>query len=1221
MKMATLKRSGRQVAETLARGLVWISLISAASLSAATVDTIGGGPITSGGKPYGYRNGSTLLESQFNGPAGIALDAGNTNLYVADLTNNAVRRVDFTTGLTTTFASNGISRPVAVAVDGARNVYVLNRGTGSNGRILRFDRFGILRATNAPSLVNATAMVMDDATNLYVTVSGNTVIRVTPTNVVTTIATIPNAGTALQGITITSGGLLAITDSGNHGIWLVNPNVVGGNPTPLTGFNGPGDQLGPPDFAQFNRPWGIAGANQNILIVADRGNHRVKMVTIDGIVEHFYGIPQSLWFPNQQFPGWFDGEACDNGFGTCAEAREPYAVTIANNGDVYTSEFKYHILRKVTGTGLPEDPPPPPQVQKPQIGYVTFPFPEFLSQLNVESSSFVFNNEVIIAIRGEPGSEVRYTIGPKPAIGSIPDPSPNSGITPPPYQNNWTLNQVGAGILNTFPDTLIKAIGIKNDGSPNSQVVEARFQFITGTPVINGKNAASFTVSNITVGAAMYYTTDGSDPDTNSPITKLVVNPVQITDIPTNFTFKVQAFRDGFQPSSITSFDFSASNFIPTRITFGANNVSEPRSAFVARPGQIFYAPVTLQLKPEGEQMYSLQFNVGVTNGAGSPAVQPGAGIDFFSSLISSVPREEGDHNPPFSDWFLTIRPFLMSSTTVSNGIGQSIFVNTNNNLLGVGWLYRSGFEYTVTDSNFVVLTHFDTRNHDLISFSSAHDTLFVKENGVVVVGAYSFEVPSNAAMGDQYFLQLGSPSATRDGIGAPGSDVLILPPVAPQAVTVGTPMYLVGDAAPFGWFNAGDFGNSNLNNADVMQVYQSGVLGVNAPPRNSDLFRAMDSSGRLRGVDLGNQVFAEGPLADPDVIANLFDGSNAGSINAMTFGDGELAIDDVYVTFRRSLDPSVDWVKRFWSTEFNQFVAINVPSQAFNSNSPAALPFVDSYPQQKSGSTVSPSLVFSAGDAIAGAGQLIQIPVKAKVLGNHPLRVAGLSVTVTPLDGSPKITSQVQFSPAAGLGAPTITMPKHSGNYNAAWLNNSIGGLSGDATMGTLTIRIPTNATASSAYAVRFEHASGSPNGHLLFPKQTLKGLVTTTDRSSSTYNDGIPDSWRLKWFSTVNNLLSQASADADGDGASNLHEYKAGTNPNDVKSILKVNSEKEYSGECVVRWPSALNKQYVIEKSYALYGGSWTSVSTNSGTGWEMEYRDPHATGNCFYRVRVNE
>jgi hypothetical protein len=112
------------------------------------------------------------------------------------------------------------------------------------------------------------------------------------------------------------------------------------------------------------------------------------------------------------------------------------------------------------------------------------------------------------------------------------------------------------------------------------------------------------------------------------------------------------------------------------------------------------------------------------------------------------------------------------------------------------------------------------------------------------------------------------------------------------------------------------------------------------------------------------------------------------------------------------------------------------------------------------------------------------------------------------------------------------------------------------------------------------------------------------------------------LRWFGTVNNLLSHAHADADGDGASNWHEYKAGTDPNDVKSILRVGSKNEPgSGECVVRWPTAADKQYIVERSSSLYGDNWIPVSTNAGTGWNLEYHDTNPAGNCFYRVRVAE
>src|SRR5262249_54841443 len=142
-------------------------------------------------------------------------------------------------------------------------------------------------------------------------------------------------------------------------------------------------------------------------------------------------------------------------------------------------------------------------------------------------------------------------------------------------------------------------------------------------------------------------------------------------------------------------------------------------------------------------------------------------------------------------------------------------------------------------------------------------------------------------------------------------------------------------------------------------------------------------------------------------------------------------------------------------------------------------------------------------------------------------------------LDGSPELTTPVQFTPNPALGTPGLTSTRGNGTYAATWLNRSIAGLSGDATVGTLTVKIPTNATSSSAYAIHFDHASASPNGIASFKKQTKTGLLTLSDRSASSWNDGIPDSWRLRYFGSINNVLSAPSADADGDGANNWAEY----------------------------------------------------------------------------------
>jgi hypothetical protein len=173
------------------------------------------------------------------------------------------------------------------------------------------------------------------------------------------------------------------------------------------------------------------------------------------------------------------------------------------------------------------------------------------------------------------------------------------------------------------------------------------------------------------------------------------------------------------------------------------------------------------------------------------------------------------------------------------------------------------------------------------------------------------------------------------------------------------------------------------------------------------------------------------------------------------------------------------------------------------------------------------------------------------------------------------------------------------------------------------LTVTLPTNVTSTAAYAIHFDHASGSPNGLISYPDKTLTGLITLSSRTNSTFGDGIPDSWRLRYFYSVNNLLSQASADADGDGVNNLQEYLAGTDPTDPKSFFKNigtdPASAQQPGDCVISWPSVSGKQYVIERSSSLIAPAWTVVATNNGTGITMKYHDTTGGGVRFYRVRV--
>jgi hypothetical protein len=458
--------------------------------------------------------------------------------------------------------------------------------------------------------------------------------------------------------------------------------------------------------------------------------------------------------------------------------------------------------------------------------------------------------------------------------------------------------------------------------------------------------------------------------------------------------------------------------------------------------------------------------------------------------------------------------------------------------------------------------------------------------------------------------------------IATPTNGSLAAGPInAIKVVTVGQRKYVAGDCAPFRWFNAGDFGDTNLDNSDVEQVFQSAIYSLNNPPLGSDFFDGMDSCGGTY-QDLGHGYLEfNSYISGPAALNPLFDGNNT-SINQIAFGDGILDVCDVYVTYRRSLDPSLTWFRRFWTNGVRAAEAV-FPQPKLLTRLQGAASTAQSKVCSSQSLTNPPSVNFAATDFIGSAGQTIQVPITARIFGDYPLRVLMLNLNVVPLDGSPALTSPVQFLPNAALGAPGMSASTGNGNYAAAWLNSTNTGLTGTASLGTLVVTIPASASSSAAYAIHFDHASASPNGLASFPKQTLTGLITLSSRTNSCYHDGIPDSWRLRWFGTIYNALSAANADACGDGINNWEKYVAGIDPTDPKAYPHLNTRNPVpsGAAAAIHWPSVSGKQYVIERSASLFPGSWITIATNTGTGTEMEFDDGTGTSASarFYRVRI--
>lgn len=339
--------------------LLLAGLLAGSAPAQTTVSTLSGGPSSSNpNSASGSADGNTQSEAQFNTPGGMTLEATGSVLWLADTANNTVRRLDLTTGTTSTLATNSsggsilFNSPVDVAVDASTNLYILTR---TDGRIHRVDlrnlNFGaaVTPIVPAGTFTSPNALAFDGVGNLYVVEEAGALRRVALSNSTVSASLLP-PGTFVtpRGVEVLDNGRIAVSDATRHTIHLVDPNTLA--VTFLAGItNTPGTATGSGATAQFNSPQHLGKAGNNILVVADRGNHQVRLVDATGATSVLYGILSNFWVNVSApgvFPGWADGTA------QFAESRLPSGVVVDGGGTAYVSEQFYHLIRRVSGAGL-----------------------------------------------------------------------------------------------------------------------------------------------------------------------------------------------------------------------------------------------------------------------------------------------------------------------------------------------------------------------------------------------------------------------------------------------------------------------------------------------------------------------------------------------------------------------------------------------------------------------------------------------------------------------------------------------------------------------------------------------------------------------------------------------------------------------------------------------------------------------------------------------------
>jgi sugar lactone lactonase YvrE len=184
--------------------------------------------------------------ARLNLPYGLALDAAQ-NLYIADTGNNAIRKVDLLTGIITTVAGNGtagyagdagaatsaiLNSPWGITIAGNGSLYIADL---TNNRIRRIDTSGTISTVAGTgsqgfsgddgSALTATlnspaAVAVDPAGNVYIADAGNNRIRKVSASI-GIIQTI--AGTASESMGGDGGNSDAATFYGPYSLFLDGP--------------------------------------------------------------------------------------------------------------------------------------------------------------------------------------------------------------------------------------------------------------------------------------------------------------------------------------------------------------------------------------------------------------------------------------------------------------------------------------------------------------------------------------------------------------------------------------------------------------------------------------------------------------------------------------------------------------------------------------------------------------------------------------------------------------------------------------------------------------------------------------------------------------------------------------------------------------------------------------------------------------------------------------
>ena len=277
----------------------------------------GGAVTTHAGSTKGHKDGPGD-QAQFDNPYGMACDAEG-NLFVADQGNHRIRMIT-PARVVTTVAGTGEEgcddRPAAHAT--------LNEPTDVAVHPITGD---LAVADSANDRIRHIALVKHGST-VVSTLAGSTEgFEDGPSNTAEFDGPVS--------LDYDAQGNLHVTDFHNNRVRKVSSaHIV----STLAGTGAKGTQDGAGDQATFKNPWGVAVDGAGAVVVADKSNHRVRLISQAGATSTLAGSNN----------GFQDGQ------GTAARFKSPRAVAIDSTGGAIVADFANNLLRRIATNLAPK---------------------------------------------------------------------------------------------------------------------------------------------------------------------------------------------------------------------------------------------------------------------------------------------------------------------------------------------------------------------------------------------------------------------------------------------------------------------------------------------------------------------------------------------------------------------------------------------------------------------------------------------------------------------------------------------------------------------------------------------------------------------------------------------------------------------------------------------------------------------------------------------------